>query len=82
MLTAALFFERCLLSSRKLFETPLGFTQVQDVGTHAMLSADAGGTALKARLHADAPLPAVGETVWLRVLDTHTCYYRDEELVA
>jgi glycerol transport system ATP-binding protein len=57
-------------------------TQVQDVGTHAMLSADAGGSKLKARLHADAALPAVGETVWLRVLDAHTCYYKNEELVA
>ncbi|MGI4776723.1 MAG: ABC transporter ATP-binding protein [Janthinobacterium lividum] len=57
-------------------------TQVQDVGTHAMLSADAGGSKLKARLHSDAALPAVGDTVWLRVLDVHTCYYKNEELVA
>ncbi|MGJ7492498.1 ABC transporter ATP-binding protein [Variovorax sp. ZT4R33] len=61
---------------------PATVTQVQDVGTHAMLSADAAGTRVKARLHSDLQPPAVGDTVWLRVLDTHTCYYRDEELVA
>ena len=61
---------------------PATVTQVQDVGTHAMLSADASGSKLKVRLHSDAPLPAVGDTVWLRVLDPHTCYYRNEELVA
>jgi glycerol transport system ATP-binding protein len=26
--------------------------------------------------------PGAGDTVWLRVLDAHTCYYKDEELVA
>ena len=61
---------------------PATVTQVQDVGTHAMLSADAGGSKLKARLHSDAQLPAVGDTVWLRVLDAHSCYYKNEELVA
>ena len=55
--------------------------QVQDVGTHSMLSAQAGDTLLKARLSADAMPPQVGATVWLKVLDTHTCYYRNEELV-
>ena len=60
---------------------PTTVTQVQDVGTHSMLSADAGGAKLKARLSADALLPAVGATVWLKVLDAHTCYYRNEELV-
>ena len=61
---------------------PATVTQVQDVGTHAMLSAELGGTRMKARLHSDAVPPAVGDTVWLQVLDAHTCYYRDEELVA
>ncbi|MDB5825860.1 MAG: transporter ATP-binding protein [Variovorax sp.] len=60
---------------------PATVTQVQDVGTHSMLSADAGGTRLKARLHSDVVPPAVGDTVWLKVLDAHTCYYRDEELI-
>ncbi|MET0543572.1 MAG: ABC transporter ATP-binding protein [Variovorax sp.] len=60
---------------------PATVTQVQDVGTHAMLGAEVGGHKLKARLHSDANLPAIGDTVWLKVLDAHTCYYRDEELV-
>jgi glycerol transport system ATP-binding protein len=61
---------------------PAVVKQVQDVGTHVMLSVEAGGSLLKVRLHLDAPSPAVGDTVWVRVLDTHTCYYKDEELVA
>ncbi len=61
---------------------PAVVTQVQDVGTHAMLTADADGSPVKVRLSADEAPPAVGDTVWLRVLDTHTCYYKDEELVA
>ena len=61
---------------------PATVTLLQDVGTHQMLSASAGGSLLKARLHSDARVPPVGETVWLQVLDAHTCYYRNEELVA
>ncbi|MFM9427693.1 glycerol transport system ATP-binding protein [Variovorax sp. GrIS 2.14] len=60
---------------------PATVTQVQDVGTHSMLSAEAGGTRLKARLSSETLPPKVGDTVWLKVLDAHTCYYRDEELV-
>ena len=55
---------------------------VQDVGTHLMLSAKVGDNTLKARLGLDAPVPAAGEPVWLSVMGRHTCYYRDEELVA
>ena len=29
----------------------------------------------------EAPPPAVGDTVHLRLLDAHTCFYRDEQLV-
>ena len=60
---------------------PATVSQVQDVGTHTMLSAEAGGTRLKARLSSETLPPNVGDTVWLKVLDAHTCYYRDEELV-
>ena len=52
------------------------------LGNELALGADLAGTRVKARLHADVEPPAVGETVWLRVLDEHACYYRDEELVA
>ena len=34
------------------------------------------------RLPADAVPPAVGATVWLQLLDAHTCFYKNEELVA
>ncbi|MGJ7497439.1 ABC transporter ATP-binding protein [Variovorax sp. RT4R15] len=61
---------------------PATVTLLQDVGTHQMLSAKAGDGVLKVRLHSDVVVPAVGETVWLQVLDTHTCYYQNEELVA
>ena len=60
---------------------PATVTQVQDVGTHSMLSAKAGDTTLKARLSAETLPPTVGDTVWLKVLDAQTCYYRNEELV-
>ncbi|MEJ7688320.1 MAG: ABC transporter ATP-binding protein [Variovorax sp.] len=56
--------------------------RLQDVGTHQMLSARVGDTVLKARLHSDAQVPPTGEPVWLKVMDAHTCYYRNEELVA
>jgi glycerol transport system ATP-binding protein len=61
---------------------PAVVKQVQDVGTHVMLSVEADGSVLKVRLHSDDQPPAAGDTVWVRVLDTHTCYYKDEELVA
>lgn len=64
---------------------PATVAQVQDVGTYTMVSArteGGDGSPLKVRLHPDEQPPAVGDTVWLRVLDAHTCYYKDEELVA
>jgi len=64
---------------------PATVAQVQDVGTYTMVSArteGSDGSPLKVRLHPDEQPPAVGDTVWLRVLDAHTCYYKDEELVA
>lgn len=60
---------------------PATLTQVQDVGTHLMLSARAGESAVKARLASDATVPAPGATVWLQVLGRKSCFYRDEELV-
>jgi glycerol transport system ATP-binding protein len=56
--------------------------QVQDIGTYVLVSCEAGALRLKARLAIDAAPPAVGERVGLRVLDRHTCFYRNEELVA
>jgi glycerol transport system ATP-binding protein len=63
---------------------PFTADKLQDLGTHVMLTASAGGATgqvVKARLGPDAVLPQVGAPVWLQVLGTHTCFYRDEELV-
>lgn len=56
--------------------------RVQDVGTHLLLTAVVDGKALKARFASGTPLPAVGQSVWLQLVGTHTCYYRNEELLA
>jgi glycerol transport system ATP-binding protein len=56
--------------------------QVQDIGTYLMLTAAVDGSVVKVRLPLEAAAPKVGETAWLRVLGEHTCFYKDEELVA
>ena len=61
---------------------PARVTQSQDVGTHVMLTAEVGGTPVKARLSPEMAAPAKGAAIWLQVLGTHTCFYRGEELVA
>ncbi|RYF05976.1 MAG: ABC transporter ATP-binding protein, partial [Comamonadaceae bacterium] len=61
---------------------PAVVDKVQDVGTYALLTARVGEHVLKARLGVHGPLPSPGDTVWLQVLGPHTCYYRDEELLA
>jgi glycerol transport system ATP-binding protein len=57
-------------------------TRVQDVGTHLMLSATLAGQTLKARLSSDAAQLSVGAVVWLQVVSAHTCFYKNEEIVA
>lgn len=61
---------------------PAEVQRVQDIGTHWMLTAQVAGQTLKARLAAEAPAPPAGSTAWLQVLNPHTCYYANEELVA
>ena len=61
---------------------PATVTQLQDIGTYTLLTAAADGVTLKARLGSGSEIPVVGEAVWLKVLGPHTCYYRNEELVA
>jgi len=60
---------------------PATVTRLQDIGTYTLLTAEADGVTLRSRLANGDETPAVGEEVWLRVLDTHTCFYRNEELV-
>ena len=56
----------------------------QDIGTYWLLTATlADGTLVRARLTGEEPTPTVGETVWLAIVGSHTCYYNGkEELVA
>jgi len=71
-----------LVAPRTLGSVPMTVTQVQDVGTHIMLGADYAGQIVKARLSSDAAHLTPGETVWLQVMTEHTCFYKDEEIVA
>ena len=50
--------------------------------TFSLAALDAAGQTVKARLAPDADLPAVGDGVGLQVLGEHTCFYKNEELVA
>ncbi|TXT40457.1 MAG: multiple sugar transport system ATP-binding protein [Comamonadaceae bacterium] len=61
---------------------PMTVAQVQDVGTHVMLSAHFAGQTVKARLSPNAAQMSVGDTVWLQVMTEHTCFYKNEEIVA
>lgn len=56
--------------------------RTQDMGTHSLVTVMLEDVVLKARLTEQRQLPAVGETVWLPLLNPHTCFYRDEELLA
>ena len=61
---------------------PAEVTQVQDIGTYLMLTATIAGQPVKARLTPETRAPQPGQTVWLQLLGEHTCFYKDEELVA
>ena len=61
-------------------------TQAQDIGTYwlitARIGAGEGVSLLRARLSPEQAIPRVGDSVWLSVVGPHTCYYKNEELVA
>jgi glycerol transport system ATP-binding protein len=61
---------------------PMVVSQVQDVGTHFIVTAQYDGQVVKARLGTDAVSLTSGSTVWLQVLGEHTCFYKNEEIVA
>lgn len=61
---------------------PATVRQVQDIGTYFLVTLEAAGQLLKARVAADAPVPAVGDAVGLQLVGEHTCFYRNEELIA
>lgn len=59
-------------------------TQVQDIGTYWLVTAKlaAGDATVRARVAPQGVMPKPGETVWLGIVGRHTCFYKDEELVA
>jgi glycerol transport system ATP-binding protein len=61
-------------------------TQAQDIGTYWLVTtrigSGNGASVLRARLSPEQAIPRVGEHVWLSVVGPHTCYYKNEELVA
>jgi glycerol transport system ATP-binding protein len=58
-------------------------TQAQDIGTYWLVTATVGdGAVVRARLSPDQVIPKVGAVVWLGIFGSHTCFYKDEELVA
>ncbi len=61
---------------------PMVVSQVQDVGTHFIVTARHNDQVVKARLSANAAQLNAGQTVWLQVLGEHTCFYKNEEIVA
>ena len=61
---------------------PCSVVREQDIGTYFLLTAQVDGQVLRARLAPETTVPSVGETVWLRVLGEHTCFYQNEELLA
>jgi glycerol transport system ATP-binding protein len=56
--------------------------QVQDMGTHRLLTCAQGGQRIRARLGPAQRPPVPGEQVQLQLLCPQTCFYRNEELVA
>ncbi|MFY3386744.1 ABC transporter ATP-binding protein [Paracidovorax sp. MALMAid1276] len=60
---------------------PATVVQVQDIGTYLMLTAKVGEHLIKARFAPETRLPSAGDTAWLQVLDTHTCFYQNEQLL-
>jgi glycerol transport system ATP-binding protein len=61
---------------------PARVTKWQDLGTYQILTASCMGHTLRARLGPQVLPMAVGDTAWLQVLGTHTCFYKNEELLA
>jgi glycerol transport system ATP-binding protein len=60
-------------------------TQAQDIGTYWLLTTQVGGAAgsvVRARLGPRQAIPKAGDTVWLTLVGAHTCFYKDDVLVA
>jgi len=58
-----------------------GVTQVQDVGTYILVTCQVDQTPVRIRLSPQSQRPEPGDEVYLHLIDSHTCFYQDEELV-
>ena len=61
---------------------PAKVEKAQDIGTYWLVTARSGDDVIRARLSPDAKAPKAGDDVWLNVLGSHTCFYKNEELIA
>jgi glycerol transport system ATP-binding protein len=61
---------------------PAQALKVQDLGTCWLLTAAVGHDLVRARLAPETRPPVAGESIWLCVIGAHTCFYRNEELIA
>jgi glycerol transport system ATP-binding protein len=64
---------------------PAVVSQAQDIGTYWLVTARLGGgdgAVIRARLSPHRTIPAAGDTVRMAIVGPHTCFYRDEQLVA
>ena len=75
-----------LAASGSVGALPAIVTQTQDIGTYWLVTARIGSGAaeslIRARLSPEQAIPKVSDSVWLTVVGAHTCFYRDDELVA
>ena len=67
---------------------PVRVLRAQDVGTHWVLtasvevSAQADPVVIRARLPAQAQVPAIGVSAWFKIMSAHTRFYKNEEMIA
>jgi glycerol transport system ATP-binding protein len=65
---------------------PAIVTQAQDIGTYWLITARVGSGAdeslIRARLSPAQNVPQAGDAVSLNIVGPHTCFYRNEELIA
>ena len=56
--------------------------KAQDIGTHWMVTSTIGERVVRARVSPGAAVPGAGDTVWLGLIGPHTCFYKDDRLLA
>ncbi len=71
-----------LAGSSDVGALPAQVVKAQDIGTYWLVTAMSGDAVIRARLSPEAKVPAAGEQVWLNVVGSHTCFYKNEELIA